>query len=163
MNKETNFMQTALNSHSWTDFEMLLRFLEAGKNVGGSGATVDLDYLIIGLKNSIARATPDASTEVKDEGYSWNNIEQAYIIGVMNNGRSLIENFPQEVSNHKAQLELLRKYFDDNKEQPGTVQGQDESELWEELKKDVHESSLHAYISDLALDKLKEKYHITKK
>jgi len=63
----------------------------------------------------------EQSEPLPDSRFTWGNIEQAYIIGVINNGRSLIENFPQEVENHKKQLELLKKWFKDNVAAASTV------------------------------------------
>jgi hypothetical protein len=50
---------------------------------------------------------------VEERMYTWDDIEQAYIAGVMNNGRSFVNNFPLEVDNHKTQLDLLKKWFDE--------------------------------------------------
>ena len=88
------------------------------------GYPLTMPMTITNLANIIDRFNSQSkqkSEPLPDSRFTWGNIEQAYIIGVINNGRSLIENFPQEVENHKKQLELLKKWFKDNVAAASTV------------------------------------------
>jgi hypothetical protein len=61
----TNFVQVIEGSHFWPSFETLINYLEAQKDIYKK--PIDIDYLLIGLKNSLAQGYDIQKVETKPD------------------------------------------------------------------------------------------------
>jgi hypothetical protein len=111
--QQANFMQTVPDSHSWTDFEMLLRYLSQYRE-----KEISVDYLITGLKNSISRQSSPSPSQ--GAAQAADGIDPKEMIDVLFENRRLRLLLAEATGlTHYASIEDYKKYLPSRQSKQG--------------------------------------------